>query len=283
MLPQRALGALSCVALALACGSDPATPKAGQHGTSNDVLGQVEMECTDYARRLCQSAAACCNRVTTFVEDDCVDYYVAQVCVPSAQLVAAGLATYDATSADDCLAAQQRSFDICLATWDQEVAIRLDLWASCHVIDGNVLEGGGCDNDARCAAPPEGVVGTSICRDHHCAIISLLEEGDPCPFPDGNVSTCNLGLYCTAPGAGEMGTCVPSPGEGEACEPKVQSLECGLGSYCDLTEAVCKKATNMGGPTCNQGTECASFVCDRLLQTCSVPITTAGNLCKPPL
>jgi hypothetical protein len=264
-----------------ACGSDSAPKKSGQAGTSNDVFDQVLSECTEYAGRLCESAAACCNQVTTFVPDDCVTTYVGKVCLPSAQIVAAGLATYDATGADDCLAAHQRAYDTCLANWEEEVTIKLDLWASCHVVDGTVAEGGSCDNDARCAAPP-GELATSICVHERCTTVRMLGEGEACPFPNGDVSTCDLGLYCTADAQGAVGTCIRATADGDACDPTFLNLECGLGSYCDLTDAVCKKATNLGGPSCTQDTECVSFHCDRVLQTCSVPITTAGTLCGAP-
>ena len=268
-------------ALLSACGSDPAQKKSGQAGTSNDLLEQVLSECTAYAEQLCASAATCCNRVTSFVPDACVSHYVEKVCTPSAQLVAAGLATYDASAADGCLAAHQSAYDTCLADWEETVAIRMELWASCRVINGTIAEGQGCDNDARCALPA-GEAATSACVQGVCRKIELLAEGEPCPYPNGNVSTCNLGLYCTANDPGETGTCVASPGEGEACDPTFLNVECGLGSYCDLTDAVCKKATNLGGQGCTQDTECVSFHCDRALQECSVPITTAGDLCGAP-
>jgi len=277
----RALLAFVGVTLLCACGSDPVTKKSGQAGTSSDLLDQVLTECTDYAGELCASAAACCSQVTTFVPNDCVSHYVEKVCTPSAQLVAAGLATYDSTAADGCLAAHQSAYDTCFADWEETIAIRMELWTSCRVINGTIAESQGCDNDARCALPA-GEVATSACVQGICRKIELLAEGAPCPFPNGNVSTCDLGLYCTANDPGETGTCVASPAEGEPCDPTFLNVECGLGSYCDLTDGVCRKATNLGGPSCTQDTECVSFHCDRAAQVCTTPITTAGDLCGGP-
>jgi hypothetical protein len=273
----RCFGVVAGALVLAACGSDPAPAKSAQVGTSSDVLDEVLSDCTDFGRRLCESAAPCCEQAAPFVEDDCVATYVANVCTPSAQLVAAGLATYDATAADDCLAAHQRAYSTCVADWDETVAIRRELWASCRVIDGTLAEGQTCDDDARCALPDGDA--TAACVEGVCRTIELLPEGATCPFPNGDVSTCDLGLYCTASAPDETGTCVPATAEGDMCDPVFLNMECGLGSYCDLTEAVCKKATNVGGPSCSQDTECVSFVCDRAAQTCSTPLTTAASLC----
>ncbi len=290
-MPSRASGDAVALALTLAfafvaapvvtaCGSDkPAPTRAAQTGTQADVLDQVLADCTDFGTRLCAAAAPCCTQAssTPFDEDSCVATYVEQVCTPSAQLVAAGLATYDASSADACLAAHQSAYDTCIADWEQTVAIRRELWASCRAIDGVTAEGQGCDDDARCALPDGDA--TAACVQGVCRTIELLPEGAACPFPNGDVSTCDLGLYCTATSADEVGTCVPATPEGAMCDPTFLNMECGLGSYCDLTDAVCKKATNLGGQSCTQDTECISFVCDRVTQTCRAPLSTAASLC----
>ena len=267
-------------ALALtACGSEPAPQHhAVQTGTQTDVLEQVLSECTDFGRRLCESAQPCCEQAAPFVADDCVTTYVENVCMPSAQLVAAGFATYDPTSADACLDAHTRAYAECVVDWDETVAIRRELWASCRVIDGTLPVGHPCDDDARCALP-DGSDATSACVEGVCQNIALLPAGAACPFPNGDVSTCDLGLYCTATHADEIGTCTPATAEGAACDPTLLNMECGLGSYCDLVEGVCKKATNFGGPSCTQDTECVSFVCDRVAGQCRPPLTTAASLC----
>jgi hypothetical protein len=204
------------------------------------------------------------------------------VCTPSAQLVAAGVATYDASAEEACLAAHQHAYDVCVADWDTTMALRREFWAACRVIDGKVLEGHGCDNDARCALPPVGEEATSACVHGVCSKIAILQEGDECPYPNGDVSICDLGLYCTAVDPGTTGTCVPATPIGAECAPEFLNVECGLGAYCDLTDGICMKATNLGGPSCTQETECVSFSCDRVAQTCRPPISTAASLCGAP-
>lgn len=284
-MPSRASGDVTALALVAvwalcACGSsDTHTPtKSAQAGTQTDLLEQVLSECTDFGSRLCAAAAPCCSQASPlFDQDECIATYVEKVCTPSAQLVAAGLATYDASSADACLAAHQSSYDTCVADWEETVAIRRELWASCRVINGTTADGQGCDNDARCALPDGDA--TAACVEGVCRKIELLAAGAACPFPNGDVSTCDLGLYCTATNPGETGTCVAATPEGAMCDPTFLNMECGLGSYCDLDAGVCKKATNAGGPSCTQDTECLSFICDRVTQTCRPALTTAASLC----
>ncbi len=277
--PTSAFAFVASLALAACGSSDAHTPtRSAQAGTQTDVLEQVLSDCTDFGTRLCAAAAPCCTQASpSFEQDDCVATYVEKVCTPSAQLVAAGLATYDASSADACLAAHQSSYDTCVADWEATVAIRRELWASCRVINGVTPEGEGCDNDARCALPDGDA--TAACVEGVCRKIELLVEGAACPFPNGDVSTCDVGLYCTAESPGETGTCVRATPEGAMCDPIFLNMECGLGSYCDLTEGVCKKATNLGGPRCTQDTECVSFICERVTQTCRPALTTAASLC----
>jgi hypothetical protein len=278
-LPLCAVALSSALALTACGSSDDHTPaKSAQAGTQTDLLEQVLADCTDFGARLCAAAAPCCTQASpSFDEDDCLASYVQHVCTPSAQLVAAGLATYDASAADACLAAHLSSYETCVADWEQTVAIRRELWASCRIIDGVTPEGQGCDDDARCALPDGDA--TAACVEGVCRKIELLPEGAACPFPNGDVSTCDLGLYCTAATPGETGTCVPATPEGAMCDPLFLNLECGLGSYCDLAEGVCKKATNTGGPSCTQDTECVSFICDRVTQACRPALTTAASLC----
>ncbi|HTQ02309.1 MAG TPA: hypothetical protein VMI54_00580 [Polyangiaceae bacterium] len=282
-MATRALALGAALVALTACGSpshDHEQPtKAAQTGTQTDVLDQVLSDCTDFGTRLCAAAAPCCAQATSapLDQDACVETYVEHVCMPSAELVAAGLATYDGSSADACLAAHQASYDTCLADWDETVAIRRELWASCRVIDGTTPEGRDCDDDARCALPDGDA--TAACIGGVCQKIELLAEGDACPYPNGDVSTCDLGLYCTANEPGEVGTCVQATPEGSMCDPSSSNMECGLGSFCDVVDGVCKKATNFGGPSCTEDAECVSFICDKATQTCRAPLSTAASLC----
>ncbi len=78
------------------------------------------------------------------------------------------------------------------------------------------------------------------------------------------------------------GTCEPNVPEGEACDPDVPlNPECGLGSYCGLDDGVCHRATNFGGPSCAQNSECVSFICEMSSDggTCTEALSTAADLC----
>jgi hypothetical protein len=55
--------------------------------------------------------------------------------------------------------------------------------------------------------------------------------------------------------------------------------ECGLGRYCDLTDGVCRRAVNFGGPMCEQDNECVSFICDQLTGVCNDAPSTVTGLC----
>jgi hypothetical protein len=275
-------GAFSLVALCfvvLGCGSDPTAPK-GKGSGLNDTLEEVQSACNEFAARLCESARPCCEQGGTFDEDACVSSFIEGVCTPSAQLAAAGFVTYDASSEASCLAAHQRAHDVCYADWEELVAIRADEEASCKVVIGHVEAGRRCETDGQCAPPPG--EGSSLCVEGVCRIVRMLKEGEACPYPLGDVSTCGAGLYCTAVEQGETGVCEPATAEGEPCDAIFLNPECGLGSYCDPDAGVCRKATNFGGPRCTQDNECVSFVCDRAAQVCRDARPTAYSLCGAP-
>jgi hypothetical protein len=264
--------------LALGCGSDPA-PATAPPATANTNF-DVENGCRAFAERLCASAEPCCEQGGPFDLEQCVNSYVEKVCTPAAQLVAAGFATYDASSEEACLAAHQRAHDVCYADWEELLAIRRDEETSCRVVTGTATEGQACTTDLQCA-PPDGA-GSTACVRGECRTIRLLAEGEACPFPLGDVSTCDTGLYCTATQQDDTGTCERATPEGAACEKVFLNPECGLGSYCDLDAGVCRKATNFGGPTCTQDDECVSFICDRAAQICHDARPTAYSLCQAP-
>jgi hypothetical protein len=95
----------------------------------------------------------------------------------------------------------------------------------------------------------------------------VLSEGAECPFPIGDVSTCDVGLYCDAPAPEQTGHCVPRTVVGDACTPTDAANICGLGYFCD-DGSVCKKATNFGGGSCVDHGECVSFNCDLATNQC---------------
>jgi hypothetical protein len=201
-------------------------------------------------------------------------------CSPAAQLVAAGRATYDATAEDACLAAHAQSHQACVPDWGEIVRLRREVWSGCKIVRGTVAVGHTCTTSSMCAVP-DGAA-TSACVAGVCRELSLLGEGAECPYPLGDVSVCDDGLYCTAMERDEIGTCMPATGEGDACNPVKLNPECGLGSYCDLDDGVCRVATNFGGPSCVQGPECVSFICNALTMSCDAARSTVGSLCEVP-
>ena len=266
---------------ALGCGSDPAGPPAKGAGSgSNATLEEVQTSCNAFAAQLCESAQPCCEQGGTFDHDACVSSFIEGVCTPSAQLAAAGIVTYDAASEAPCLAAHQRAHDVCYADWEGLLAIRADEESACKVVIGSVQDGGRCETDGQCA-PPAGE-GSSLCVKGVCRTVRQLHDGEECPYPLGDVSTCEPGLFCTALEQGETGRCESATPEGEACDEVFLNPECGLGYYCDLSAGVCKKAVNFGGPSCTQDNECVSFVCDRAAQVCRDARPTAYSLCEAP-
>lgn len=269
---------LALAGFTAACGSDDGEKPAPRTPVNTTSDSAVLRACTSFAERLCAGAEACCtSTVEGFSPDGCVQAMVADLCETAAQLVAAGKAQYDASAEEPCLAAQQRSHDTCVPDWAELVAIRREVWSSCRVIQGTVRPGGSCTASIMCAAP-EGEA-TSDCVLGMCRERRLLAEGEACPYPNGNVSVCEPGLYCTAVERDEIGSCVPATAEGAACDPVTPNPECGLGNFCDLTEGVCVKAVNFGGPPCDQDTECVSFLCDELTHECRDAPSTVTGLC----
>jgi hypothetical protein len=240
--------------------------------------------CVGFAERLCADAQGCCQSAHgEFSLEDCIESFRRDVCRPGADAVTAGRATFDADSVEPCLAAHAQAHEVCMPTWAQTLELRREIYTACRVIDGLSPPGAGCSRSATCKRP-EGT-GTSECVKNSCVEVELLPEGATCPFPDGSVSVCDIGLTCDSPGQGAEGVCVPSIGTGEACDgSKLESTACGLGNYCDLESATCKVTENMGGEGCAQSTECVSFDCDRLANECSpAPAVISRETCVGPL
>jgi hypothetical protein len=267
---------LALAPFTLGCGSDDAPPPAPVTPVNMTRDPAVLMACTSFAERLCAGAEDCCTSSEgSFSQQGCVDAIVADLCETAAQLVAAGRAVYDANAEDACLAAHQRSHDTCVPDWDEIVAFRRDVWSVCRVIKGHVAAGGTCSSSSMCASP-EGEA-TSECVEGSCRERGFLGQGEACPYPLGDVSVCDTGLYCTARQRGEVDRCEPATDVGSACDPVPLNPECGLGRYCDLVDGVCKLAVNFGGPACAQDTECVSFICD--MGECSDAPSTVTHLC----
>jgi hypothetical protein len=237
-------------------------------------------ECVDFATKLCADAEGCCTSTYDgFSLDGCVDSFKREVCRPGADAVAANRAVFDEDAVEGCLVAQAEAHRVCVPTWKQTLELRKKIYAACRVIDGKSPPGAGCSVAATCKRPPGAA--SVECIKNVCTVVEILAEGAECPFPSGSVPVCDEGLTCDAPGLGALGHCVRTPQTGDVCDPTaLESIECGLGSYCDPESAVCKIAENFGGPSCSQSTECVSFDCDRIADSCApAPAVLSRNTC----
>jgi hypothetical protein len=279
------LVALSGVACAA---EEPKLGRAEEDPGLGPAARAARDSCSDFAARLCASAANCCESATgTFSAERCTTDFVGDVCRIYSQVVNEEIATYHPESEEPCLAAWARAHATCVVDWEEIIAIRRDVWSACKVLRGSFEAGRGCTTSSECAQPdgpatarclPDPV----IPRQLTCQVLETLGEGAQCRFPSGDVSVCDVGLYCTTTELGVLGTCAPAVPEGEACDPDVPlNPECGLGSYCGLDDGLCHRATNFGGPSCTEAPECVSFKCEDSSAggTCTEALTTAADLC----
>ncbi len=263
---MRSLRSVSFALVVLACSSSPATDD--DHSTT-PLDTRVYDNCVDFATRLCQDSEACCQTAYSgFDLEGCVATFKRDVCRPGADAVTAGRATFDEDAVDGCLAAHAEAHAICVPTWQQTIALRKRIYSACRVIDGTSKPGSGCSISATCEHP-EGEASVA-CVKNVCQTLEILDEGDECPFPSGPVSVCDDGLTCDALGPGATGHCVTAPKTGADCDAStLESPACGLGSFCDAKSQTCQLARNFGGAGCSQGTECVSFSCDRVADSCA--------------
>jgi hypothetical protein len=275
-LAHSGVAAFALLAL-IGCGSDdePAE-EANDPDPPVDERARVLESCTAFAEAMCASAQSCCTSQGAFSQEGCVRELVSNVCRPAADLTAEGFASYDASQEAACLEAHANSHRACTADWDAILELRREVWAACKVVQGTSQPGRGCSVSGQCASPPGAA--TARCVQNVCQVLELLPEGAECPYPNGDVSVCDAGLYCTTTERDVAGTCVPVTLEGAECDP-VLNIECGLGHYCGLDDARCHRATNFGGGSCEHDAECFSFICDRVVGTCTDVTTTAGELC----
>jgi hypothetical protein len=236
--------------------------------------------CLEFAERLCADAQGCCEQ--TYGELDiegCMLTFRQDVCGPEVDAVNAGFATFDAEAIDACVAARAEGVRICVPTWAETLELRKRIYSDCRIFDGKVPLGGACTTAAACQRPAGAA--TVTCVNHVCEAIEVLPEGAPCKFPSGEVSVCDAGLACDAAGLGAMGQCVQAVATGDTCDSSMlEGTDCGLGSYCDQETATCQVATNMGGVGCSQSTECVSFECNRLANTCgAAPSVVSRETC----
>ncbi len=270
-------GVASALALGCASASDsPAlvAPAPGDTAVHDRVLSA----CTEFAARLCASSESCCDRAYgAFDEQGCEATVIADVCRPGADAVASGFASYDDSAVEPCLAAHAEANAVCVPTWQQNLQIRKSLWSACKVLRGTTEAGKGCSSDVTCAEG-DGEQ-TALCVAGMCRVLSVLHEGDACPFQSGAVSTCDAGLFCTTT-MDAPGVCSPVLPLGSACSGVLADPSCGFGNYCDSDDRTCKETVNLGGPSCKQGLECVSFDCDRTTQICApAPAIVSSDEC----
>jgi hypothetical protein len=255
-----------CFCAVLGCSSSSALKSEPTVDAGADPRAAVLASCVSFAMRSCEASRDCCtNTYGSYDADGCVATFETQVCEPAADAVEAGVATYDESAVEACLAAHTQADAICTPDWDQNLEIRKAIWSACKVVRGTTPPGKSCTTSVTCAEP-DGAK-TANCIAGSCRVLEVLVEGAACPFQSGAVSTCDSGLYCTAE-EDSTGVCMPALAEGAACSGILGDPACGLGNYCDVDEKVCKRAVNVGGPSCKQGFECVSFDCDRVTSTC---------------
>jgi hypothetical protein len=274
----------------IACAAEEPTAGRAEEDPGLGPAARDALErCSDFAARLCASATSCCESTTgPFSAERCAASFVGEVCRTYSQVVNETIATYHPESEEPCLAAWARAHETCVVDWQEIIAIRRDVWAACKVMRGSFEVGRGCSTSSECAQP-EGAA-TARClpdpvssRELICQVLETLGEGAECRFPDGDVSVCDVGLYCTTTELDMLGTCAPAVPDGDACDPGVPlNPECGLGSYCGLDDGLCHRATNFGGPSCTEAQECVSFQCEDSSTggTCTEALTTAADLCN---
>jgi len=260
-----------CCTILGACGgaSDgPAAAGGAGGGESAEITRErVLTACTDFATRLCESSADCCQRTyARYDPDGCLQTLLRDMCRPGADAVAAGFAVYDPEFVEPCLTAHAEADAVCVPTWQQNLALRKSLWAACKVLRGTTEAGKSCTTDVTCAEPDGAKAG--VCVRGTCTVLEILPEGEACPFQSGTVSTCDAGLYCTTT-MDEAGVCAPVAAAGAACSGLLGDPACGFGYYCDPDQKICKETVNRGGPGCRQGLECVSFDCDRIQNLCA--------------
>ena len=286
MLLRRFVRLSLALAGLVACSQEEQSPVADA-AEPNPIVAMVRERCSDFAVHLCASAADCCASTTgAFSSERCASSFISEFCVPAASVAGEGRATYHPEAEEPCLDAWARAHATCVADWEEIVAIRREVWSACKMVRGTAAVGSGCSTSSMCEQPEGSVTGRCLpdptTRDPTCQVLEILAEGAECPYPNGEVSVCDVGLYCTTTERDALGTCAPVVPEGRACDAAVPlNPECGLGSYCGLDDGVCHHATNFGGPSCAQGTECVSFTCQMSSAggTCTEALSTAADLC----
>lgn len=127
--------------------------------------------------------------------------------------------------------------------------------ALCSVLVGDKRLGEACSDEG--VGSDCGV--SLVCHEGECvesASFVAGAEGEPCVDEAGEfLRLCRTGLYCDQ---ASSGTCLVGPAEGEPC---IDGVRCGMGSFCDVVDLVCRPELADGEP-CASPFECESYTCD---------------------
>ncbi len=206
----------------------------------------------EYSNAIWQARCDWYVRCGALAAEDCANQLFAPGGI-NAAAVKAGLATYDAEAAAECLARyaelpcdvteEYPDLSVCGEVYRglKELGEPCTLGIECA--DGDCFyPDGGCEY-ACCA----GEVGGTCDREPPVAPDAQL--GESCN-PVDNV-WCGPGLYCTTHVSTEDGICAPLPKHGEPCDGYCAEL----GDNCDSTTRLCEDASVRGEP-CMDDSDC---------------------------
>lgn len=263
-------------------------------GGANCPNNQVAL-CEAQFRALCELEFRCCTAeerlensnlflgfFSSYVtsEGECIDR-LSGICKTTGSVdeaVALGRVEFDATKAQECVAALHEARDSCDLPGFFEAASTTDEDSPCFgITTGLVKDGDACAEDRECE---EGA--TCVISFDNPDIDEKLgaKEGE-CVGPAGVGESCEEracaeGLTCAFRDAGEV--CIDPPGVGEPCP----DFECDEGLACefdDVTfENVCRPLPGNGEPCTFECT--TGFFCDTADSTCAAQ-KDAGEACNP--
>ena len=106
MLLSRSFSAAIGLASLVACAAEEGEKSAPKADKPDPIIAEVKERCSDFAARLCASAASCCESgESPFSPERCATSFAEQFCGPAASAVGEGLADYHPESEEPCLTA----------------------------------------------------------------------------------------------------------------------------------------------------------------------------------
>lgn len=148
-----------------------------------------------------------------------------------------------------------RRFDSACAEALTDPAPTVHCASICSVLVGDKRLGEACSDEG-----PGSDCGVSLlCYDGTCVESTRFAPGavgEPCIDEAGDfLRLCRTGLYCDQTSSG---TCLVGPAAGEPC---IDGVQCGMGSFCDVDDGLCRPQLADGEPCSSLG-ECQSSTCD---------------------